>query len=167
RSYLVTSVCEEAIGLALVWRPYTKAMLSGMFLGMFITKLFGFLTTLIAGQVSPAIVLRPNEAQMTAAGLLQTLATLLVMIGVLGMLVNSIVEGIITINPAYMIAGAGVLTGLFAGVIISNLGVGRPIPDYYVFRLPRRFDRLDRWITKGAGALAALAPGQRDQNVDE
>ena len=166
-SYLVKSVGEEAFGLALVWRPYPEAMLSGMFLGMVITMLFGFLPTLIAGQVRPAIVLRPNEAQMPAAGLLQTLATLLVMIGVLGMLVNSIVEGIITINPAYMIAGAGALIGLFAGVIISNLGVGRPIPDYYVFRLPRRFDRLDRWITKGAGALAALAPGQRDQNVDE
>lgn len=166
-SYLIKSVGEEAFSLALIWRPYPEAMLSGLFLGLVITMLFGFLPTLIAGQVRPAIVLRPNEAQMPAAGLLQTLATLIVMIGVLGMLVNSIVEGIITINPAYMIAGGGALIGLFVGVIVANLGVGRPIPEYYEFRLPRRFDRLDRWITGVAGALAGLGRGMRGQDRHE
>lgn len=112
-SYLVKSVGEEAFSLALVWRPYPEAMLSGLFLGMIITVLFGFLPTLIAGQVRPAIVLRPNEAQMPAAGLLQTLATLIVMIGVLGLLVSSIVNDSITINPVYMIAGAGRWSGCF------------------------------------------------------
>lgn len=155
-SYLVKSVGEEAFSLALVWRPYPEAMLSGLFLGMIITVLFGFLPTLIAGQVRPAIVLRPNEAQMPAAGLLQTLATLIVMIGVLGLLVSSIVNDSITINPVYMIAGGGALVGLFLGIIIANLGVGRPIPDYYRFRLPRRFERLDNWITGGVGAFASL-----------
>lgn len=166
-SYLIKSVGEEAFSLALVWRPYPDAMLSGLFLGLVITMLFGFLPTLIAGQVRPAIVLRPNEAQMPAAGLLQTLATLIVMIGVLGMLVNSIVDGLITIDPAYMLAGGGALIGLFVGVIVSNAGVGRPIPEYYVFRLPRRFDRLDRRITGAAGALAGLVPGMRDRERHE
>lgn len=161
-SYAVKSVGEEAFSLALVWRLYPEAMLSGLFLGMIITVLFGFLPTLIAGQVRPAIVLRPNEAQMPAAGLLQTLATLIVMIGVLGLLVSSIVDDSITINPVYMIAGGGALIGLFLGVIIANLGVGRPIPDYYQFRLPRRFERLDNRITGGTGALVALLPGGRD-----
>lgn len=162
-SYMIKSVGEEAFSLALVWRPYPEAMLSGLFLGMVITVLFGFLPTLIAGQVRPAVVLRPNEAQMPAAGLLQTLATLIVMIGVLGMLVNSIVNDAITIHPAYMFAGGLALVGLFLGVIVSNSSVGKPIPDYYVFRLPRRYDRLDRWITGAAGMVAALVPGMRDR----
>lgn len=166
-SYVIKSVGEEAFSLVLVWRPYPEAMLSGMFLGMVITVLFGFLPTLIAGQVRPAVVLRPNEAQMPAAGLLQTLATLIVMIGVLGVLVNSIVNDAITIHPAYMIAGGLALVGLFLGVIVSNSAVGKPIPDHYVFRLPRRFDRLDRWITGAVSAIAGWLPGKESPDRHE
>ena len=93
---------------------------SGLFLGVLITGLFGFMPTLIAGQVRPAMVLRPNEAEMPAAGLLQTLLTLLVMIAVLGALVSSIVGGSFAVGPVIMIAGGGALVGLFAGVIAAN-----------------------------------------------
>lgn len=165
-SYLVKSVGEQAFGLTLIWRPYPEAMLSGLFLGMVITVLFGFLPTLVAGQVRPAIVLRPNEAQMPAAGLLQTLVTLLVMIGVLGLLVSSIVNDTITIDPVYMIVGGGALVGLFLGVIVANLGVGRPIPDYYIFRLPRRFERLENWITGMAGGIAGVLPVKGGRGLD-
>jgi len=162
-SYFVRDVGEAAFhSLSLGWRIYPEAMLSGLFLGMIMTVLFGFLPTLIAGQVRPAIVLRPNEAQMPAAGLLQTLLTLIVMIVVLGLLVGTIIEEAISFPPEAMLAGAGGLVGMFAGVIIGNSGIGRPIPAHYRFRLPRRFDRLDSWLTGAAGALTAWLPGEQD-----
>ncbi len=148
-SYLVRGVGEEAFSLSLEWRLYPEAMLSGLFLGVVITALFGFLPTLIAGQVRPAIVLRPNEAQMPAAGLIQTLLTIIVMIAILGLLVSAIVENAITYGPVYMIVGGGALVGLFAGVILARLA--QPIPDSYEFRLPRRYERLENWITGIAG----------------
>jgi ABC-type antimicrobial peptide transport system permease subunit len=157
-SYLIRGVGEEAFSLSLEWRLYPEAMLSGLFLGMVITALFGFLPTLIAGQVRPAVVLRPNEAQMPAAGLFQTLLTIIVMITILGLLVSAIVKNAITYGPVYMIVGGGALVGLFAGVIVANTRLGQPIPDYYVFRLPRRFERLENIITGTAAALVRWVP---------
>ncbi|MBN2304238.1 MAG: FtsX-like permease family protein [Anaerolineae bacterium] len=154
-SYLIRGVGEEAFSLSLEWRLYPAAMFSGLFLGVVMTGLFGFMPTLIAGQVRPAIVLRPNEAQMPAAGLLQTLVTLVVMIVILGVLVSAIVEGAIDYGPVYMIVGGGALVGLFAGVIIANTRLGQPMPEYYKFRLVRRFERLDGTITGAAGLLLA------------
>ncbi|MBN1562637.1 MAG: ABC transporter permease, partial [Anaerolineae bacterium] len=157
-SYTIRDVGEEAFKLTLTWRLYPEAILSGLFLGVLMTGLFGFLPTLIAGQVRPAVVLRPNEAQMPAAGLLQTLLTLVIMIVILGLMVSSIVEGAIEYNPVYMIAGAGALVGLFAGVIVANTRLGQPIPKAYVFRLSRRFDRLESWLIRAAELLFGWLP---------
>lgn len=159
-SYLVRGVGEEAFALTLEWRLYPEAMGSGLFLGVLITGLFGFMPTLIAGQVRPAMVLRPNEAEMPAAGLLQTLLMLLVMIAVLGALVSSIVGGSFAVGPVIMIAGGGALVGLFVGVIAANRR--RSVPA-------RSQRRLRHWLGAAAwlavqlyGALAigaALASG--------
>lgn len=119
-SYLVRGVGEQAFALTLEWRLYPAAMGSGLFLGVIMTTLFGFMPTLIAGQVRPAIVLRPNDAEMPAAGLVQTLLAIVVMIVVLGLLVGSIVGEALTYGPEVMVGGAGALLGLFAGTILAN-----------------------------------------------
>lgn len=157
-SYLIRDVGETAFKLTLDWRFYPEAATSGIFLGLVVTGLFGFLPTLIAGQVRPAIVLRPNEAQMPSAGLLQVLGTVGVMIVVLGLLVDSIVEGAIDYGPVYMLAGGGALIGLFAGVILTNTGLGSPIPPGYRFSLRRRFERLENVLLDTAGWLSAWLP---------
>jgi ABC-type antimicrobial peptide transport system permease subunit len=157
-SYLVRGVGEEAFALSLEWRLYPEAMSSGLFLGIIMTALFGFLPTLIAGQVRPAIVLRPNEAQMPAAGLIQTLITIMVMITILGLLVSAVVEEALNYGPVYMIAGGGALVGLFAGVIIANTRLGQPIPAYYMFHLPRRYEQLENRVTAVIGLLTGVLP---------
>ncbi len=119
-SYLVRGVGEEAFALTLEWRLYPAAMISGLFLGVIMTTLFGFMPTLIAGQVRPAIVLRPNDAEMPPAGLVQTLLVIAGMIAVLGFLVSSIVEDALSFGPEIMLAGGGGLIGLFAGAILAN-----------------------------------------------
>ncbi len=159
-SYLVRGVGEEAFALTLEWRLYPAAMGSGLFLGVLITALFGFMPTLIAGQVRPAMVLRPNEAEMPAAGLIQTLLTLLVMIAVLGALVGSIVGGSFAVGPVIMIAGGGALIGLFAGVIAANRR--RPAPQGSPRRLRHSLGAAAWFVVQLYGALAvgaALASG--------
>lgn len=159
-SYLVRGVGEEAFALTLEWRLYPAAMGSGLFLGVLITALFGFMPTLIAGQVRPAMVLRPNEAEMPAAGLIQTLLTLLVMIAVLGALVGSVVGGSFAVGPVIMIAGAGALIGLFAGIIAANRR--RSIPVGGRRRLRHWLGPVAWLIVQLYGALAigaALASG--------
>ena len=157
-SYFVRGVGEEAFSLTLEWRLYPEAMVSGLFLGIGMTGLFGFLPTLIAGQVRPAIVLRPNEAQMPAAGLVQTLITLVVMIVAFGLLVSGIVEGAIDYGPVIMIVGAGALVGLFAGVITANTRLGQPLPEGYAFRVARQYERLDASITGAVGRAVGWLP---------
>jgi len=152
-SYLIRGVGEEALGIALAWRVYPAALTSGVALGVVVTGLFGFLPTLIAGQVRPAVVLRPNEAQLPTVGLLQTLLTLTVMIVALGLLVDSIVFEEIHVGPRTMLAGGGALAGLFAGIILANTQLGRPLPVGYQFRLARRFERLETWLIRAAGGV--------------
>lgn len=126
-SYLVRGVGEQAFALSLEWRLYPAAMASGLFLGVLMTTLFGFMPTLIAGQVRPAIVLRPNDAEMPAAGLVQTLLAVVVMIVVLGVLVSSIVGEALFYGPEVMIGGGGALIGLFAGAILANRRAPVPV----------------------------------------
>ena len=126
-SYLVRGVGEQAFALSLEWRLYPTAMASGLFLGVLMTTLFGFMPTLIAGQVRPAIVLRPNDAEMPAAGLVQTLLAVVVMIVVLGVLVSSIIGETLFYGPEVMIGGGGALIGLFAGAILANRRAPGPV----------------------------------------
>lgn len=165
-SYTVKGVGETAFALSLNWRLYPEAVTSGIFLGLVVTGLFGFLPTLVAGQVRPAIVLRPNEAQMPAAGLIQVLLTLIVMIVVLGLLAGSVVNDALTISPVIMLAGGGALVGLFGGVITANTRLGKPLPDHYIFRLSRRFEQLDHWLVDWAGRLVSIVPLGRVQSAD-
>ncbi len=165
-SYMVKGVGETAFSLSLEWRLYPEAMLSGVFLGVVVTGLFGFLPTLVAGQVRPAVVLRPNEAQMPAAGLIQLLVTLIVMIVVLGLLADSVVNDALTISPVYMLVGGGALVGLFGGVIVANTRLGKPLPDHYTFRLSRRYEQLDHWLVGGAGRLVSAVPLRTGRTID-
>ena len=156
-SYMVRGVGEQAFALSLEWRLYPAAMGSGLFLGVLMTTLFGFIPTLIAGQVRPAIVLRPNDAEMPAAGLAQTLLAVVVMIVVLGALVNSIVGEALFYGPEVMIGGGGALIGLFAGTILANRRA--PIPAAPVAERTAPWERALWWygaLSVGAGVASAV-----------
>ena len=156
-SYMVRGVGEQAFALSLEWRLYPAAMGSGLFLGVLMTTLFGFIPTLIAGQVRPAIVLRPNDAEMPAAGLAQTLLAVMVMIVVLGALVNSIVGEALFYGPEVMIGGGGALIGLFAGTILANRRA--PIPAAPVAERTAPWERALWWygaLSVGAGVASAV-----------
>ena len=119
-SYLVRNIGEEALQAELSWRAYPAAWFNGLTLGLIITLVFGFLPTLVAGQVRPASVLRPNEAQMPNAGLRRTVFALLSGIVIFGLTLNGIVRNQLNLPPSMMLGLGGVIVGLFAGVMLAN-----------------------------------------------
>ncbi len=128
-SYFVRGVGEDVLQTSLSWRPYPEAWFSGLTLGVIITLVFGFLPTLNAGQVRPAMVLRPNEIKLPNTGLVRTLTALLVMIIVFGLTLNIIVQGRLELPFSMALGLGGFIAGMFAGVMLSNQGIMQPVKD--------------------------------------
>ncbi len=124
-SVVVQAFTQQIWPHALTWRIYPQALWTGFSLGVLVTAVFGFLPTLTASRVRPAVVLRPNEAQLPASGCLQTLFALLFVIVSVGLIVGGLIGnfsfGNIVINGSIAGIIAVALTFLALGVIISIL----------------------------------------------
>ncbi len=81
---------DSLFGTQLIWVFSPAAVIRGLILGVLVTAVFGFLPTLIAGQVRPGNVLRPSSTQLPSVGVIQTLVTLIVIFVVLGLVAWSI-----------------------------------------------------------------------------
>jgi ABC-type antimicrobial peptide transport system permease subunit len=79
----------------LPWRLHGEAILYGVGLGMVVTMVFGVLPVLTTTKVRPGIILRPNETHLARAGLLQTVAALLIIIITLGIIVGQILGPVV------------------------------------------------------------------------
>jgi predicted lysophospholipase L1 biosynthesis ABC-type transport system permease subunit len=105
------SVWPQALG----WRIYPEALGTGILLGVIITTVFGFLPTLTASAVRPAVVLRPNEARLPATGCIQTFLGLLFVIIAVGLIAGSLVGNFlvgligIALMGVFMLVAIGVL----------------------------------------------------------
>jgi len=128
-SYLVRGVGEEVLRTSLSWRPYPTAWFSGFSLGVVITISFGFLPTLLAGQVRPAGVLRPNDIQLPTAGLTRSLSAILFTIFLFGLTLNTIVQGQLELPFSLALGLLGIIIGLFSGIMLANQGFTDAVPD--------------------------------------
>lgn len=113
-SGLVNQYGETFLQQRLTWRIHPEAIAYGMGLGLIVTLVFGVLPILTANRVRPAVILRPNETVIPAAGCLHSaIALLLVVIvigGVAGGILGSVVIGIIGVALTLLILG--ILVGL-------------------------------------------------------
>lgn len=91
-SGIVNQYGSVALRQPIVWRVYPEALLFGFTLGMVVTAIFGVVPILTAVQVRPSIILRPNENQMPALGIIQSLALLIFVTVSLGLIVGHIVR---------------------------------------------------------------------------
>ena len=91
-SAIVNQYGSVALQQPIVWRIYPEALLFGFVLGMIVTGIFGVTPILTAVQVRPSIILRPNESQMPALGILQSLVLLIFVTISLGLIVGHIVR---------------------------------------------------------------------------
>lgn len=151
---------EVWFGTRLDWVFSYEAVLRGFILGVVVTAIFGFLPTLVAGQVRPGNVLRPSTTRLPNLGILQTLVALSVIFTALGVIVWSILGG--TLSPdvdsdTLLVAldgsvlrfggalGIALLLGLAAGIGGAALAPGLDL----VRRPPEQLGRAGRSVRYG------------------
>lgn len=119
-SIAVNAYTQQILPLTLQWRIYPEAILTGAWLGIVVTFVFGFLPVLTASRVRPAVVLRPNDAKLPPTGCFYTLlALLIVVVGVgliVGNLLNNTVVGLVGVT--FTLTNMGICIGSLWFVVV-------------------------------------------------
>ncbi len=150
-------VAEETVSQTLSFRLFPEAIVTGLVTGILVTLVFGFLPTLSAGRVRPAVVLQPDRAVIPKAGL--GLATLVVVLltGIIGLLVGQILDkALLGIGLAYAAMAALTLATLILGGLVLILGKLPSFGNAYV-KLSQR--ALAAHPGRAASTLLALVVG--------
>ena len=141
----------------LQWRIYPQALLTGFLFGVLVTAIFGIIPTLTAAQVRPAAVLRPNESLPPAAGCLQTLLALLVIVVGVGLLVGDLIN-----NFLLGLVGVGLvllLLGVLVGLMYILVAVISILPAFNLVDLRLALRGLGGQRFRAASTLLALTVG--------
>lgn len=83
---------ENLLSQDLTFKIAFAPLFNGLIIGTVITVVFGFLPTLTASKVRPAIVLRPKDAVFPRSGILAILFTLILTVLVLALTVMNVME---------------------------------------------------------------------------
>lgn len=141
----------------LTWRIYPEAIVFGLAVGVVITLVFGVLPVLVANKVRPATILRPNETAVPAAGCLQSLLALALVIIVVGVIAGQILSSI----PAGIIGVALTLAllGLLVGVMWSVVWMVSKLPSFGLVDLKLALRNMRARRIRTSTTLLALAAG--------
>jgi ABC-type antimicrobial peptide transport system permease subunit len=105
----VNAYGEAFLQQRLPWRIYPEAFVYGIGLGMVVTMVFGLLPVLTANRIRPAIILRPNEAQIPGTSIFHAFLVLLIVVivvgGIAGQIVGNIWVGMIGVAITLVIIG--------------------------------------------------------------
>jgi putative ABC transport system permease protein len=99
------------------WRFYPEAVLFGLVLGLIVSIIFGVLPVITAARIRPAIILRPNQTHIPAAGILQSIFALMFVVISLGVIAGQIIG-----NTLYGVIGVAA-TLAFLGILVLILWV--------------------------------------------
>ncbi len=148
----IEGMLHQGLGFAIA----PSAVVNGFIVGTLVTTVFGFLPTLNAGQVRPGIVLRPDDVVLPRSGIIATLVTLVLMIGVIALIAQTILQTELWIAFA-VVGGAFVVAGLIFIILwVLIWFVGRFTPSFGIVdvKLAKRQLRANKW--RGAVTLLAL-----------
>lgn len=141
----------------LTWRLYPEAILFGVVLGLIVSMIFGVLPVLSAARVRPAIILRPNETYIPAAGIAQSIVVLIFMVISLGVIAGQILGhipiGIITVAVSLIILG---LLAMLLWVVVWLVG---KLPAFGWVDLKLALRNLSTRRFRTATTLLALSAG--------
>jgi putative ABC transport system permease protein len=156
----------------LPWRLHLDAMLYGVTLGMVVTLVFGVLPVLMAANVRPAIVLRPNETHIPRASLLQVLAALSIVVVVLGIIAGQIIGPVVDTlfsrlasppNPIIvgivLVALVMLILALLTGVMWAVVWLIGHLPTFGQVDMRLALRNLSSRRVRTATTLLALAAG--------
>ncbi len=115
-------VAEKTVSQTLEFRIHPEAILMGLVTGVLVTLVFGFLPTLSAGRVRPAVVLQPDRAVIPRAGLGISAVVVILLTGVIGLMVGQILGKVLLgIGLAYVAMAALALATLILGGLVILL----------------------------------------------
>ena len=156
-SGIVNQYGEAFLQQRLPLRFYPEAALFGVALGIVVTMVFGILPVLTANRVRPAIILRPNETYVPAAGCLHSLIALVLVVVVIGsvagQILGSIPFGIIGVAVTLLILG------VLVGVMWIIVWVVSHLPSFGVVDLRLALRNLTARRIRTATTLLALSAG--------
>jgi putative ABC transport system permease protein len=139
------------------WRFYPEAVIFGLALGLIVSIIFGVLPVITAARVRPAIILRPNETHIPAAGIVQSLIALLFVVISLGVIAGQIIGetlfGVIGVAVSLAILGLLVLLLWVVVWLVGKL----PAFGWVDFKLALR--NLSTRRLRTATTLLALSAG--------
>lgn len=157
-TFLIRGAAESFLGQSLAFRITPLPAINGLVVGTFVTAIFGFLPTLSAGLVRPGVVLRPSDAPLPRAGLLRSLAALLLVVIALAVLAQ-------TVLGSFQLALAVIIgTFIAAGLLYVMLWllvslVGRFFPTFRIVDLTIALRSMLAARRRAAITLLALAVG--------
>lgn len=145
------------LAVPVTWQIYPQPLVTGLIVGVTVTVVFGFLPTLAVAQVRPSLVLRPSEGGLPRAGRWQSLASVLALTAVMGLLAGQLLDNLIMgLAVAHgMLVILALLTGLLQVVVwtVEKL----PSPGWVSLRLAQR--GIGRSRGRAASTLLALIVG--------
>ncbi len=163
---------ETFLQQKLPWRFHPEAVIYGAILGMVVTLVFGVLPVLMAANVRPAIVLRPNETHMPRASWFQIIIALAVIVVVLGVVagqiigpvIDPVVDRLVTpVNPTIigivLVASVLVILALLTGVMWWIVWLIGRLPTFGQVDLRLALRNLSSRRVRTATTLLALAAG--------
>lgn len=137
---------DTFFGTRLTWVFSSEAIIRGFILGVLVTAVFGFLPTLIAGQVRPGHVLRPSTTQLPSIGIIHTLIATFVILLALGTISWSIIGGRLSVpvDNSWSILSVALAFAFAFGIGGAAIVPGMP----FVNRDPKKLGTLNlvlRW----------------------
>lgn len=169
-SLAVNEYGEALLQQRLTWRFYPEAVVYGIGLGMIVTMVFGVLPVLMAAQVRPAIILRPNQVHLPRAGLLTAAGALSLVVIVLGAIAGQIMGPLLARalgsrapNPILVgMAGVAALMlflGLIAGLLWLVVWIISRMPAFGSVSLRLALRNMTARRARTATTLLALMVG--------
>jgi predicted lysophospholipase L1 biosynthesis ABC-type transport system permease subunit len=156
-SGVVNRYGEAFLQQRLPLRFYPESALFGLALGIVVTMVFGVLPVLTANRVRPAIILRPNETYVPAAGCFQSLIALVLVVvvigGIAGQILGRISVGIIGVAVTLLILG------FLVGVMWVIVWIVSHLPSFGVVDLRLALRNLTARRIRTATTLLALSAG--------
>lgn len=154
---IVNQYGEAFLQQRLTWRLYPEAIAYGMGLGMVVTLVFGILPVLTATKVRPASILRPNETVVPAAGCLQSLIALVLVIVVIGVAAGQILGNVLigVIGVAVTLLVLGLLVGIL-WVVVWLVG---KLPSFGIVDVRLALRNMTSRRLRTATTLLALSAG--------
>jgi putative ABC transport system permease protein len=140
---------ETFLGQSLAFTVAAAPAFNGFVTGVIITAIFGFLPTLAAGQIRPALVLRPSDTVLPKAGRLSAFVALVVLVMALSLLVQGLIGNLLDGIP-YLHTITSAIGAACGALIALPLVLG----DYLSMRRRRRGRS---WLLRALGWLVALA----------